>query len=260
MNMKNALKVFSSVLIVAALAVVSGCKKEEKTPSAPAPASAQVKKLVMATDATFPPYEYMKDSKIAGIDPEIVGEIAAKLGYVLEIKNMKFDDLIPAVQSRSADVAASGITMTADRRKLVNFTVPYVTASQVIIIPKDSTIKAPVELRGKRIGVQRRTMGDLYVREHIIEPERFENGNLAVEALRAGKLDAVVLDSEPARVHTLEHPDEIMILPIALTQEEYAFALNKDNTKLLKEFNDELIKMRASGRLQQIIDKYLKQK
>lgn len=255
MEWKKTMSTFVALAACGMLTMSVGCGKNEKTDVA-AP-SDNSKKLLMVTEATFPPYEYMENSKIVGIDPEIVGEIAKNLGYTLEIQDMKFDSVILAVQTGKADIAASGITVTADRKKQVNFTVPYVTAAQVIIIPKKSTIKTPDDLKGKRIGVQQGTTGDTYVKKYIGEPERYDNGALAVAALRAGKVDAVVLDSEPSKVHVSEYPNEIMLLPVALTQEEYAFALNKNNTKLLKGFNDELIKMRASGRLQQILDKYL---
>ena len=257
MEWKNTMRIFTAAVIVGSMLVfASGCRKKDRA----AVPSGESKKLVMVTEATFPPYEYMENSKIVGIDPEIVGEIARNLGYTLVIQDMKFDSVILAVQTGKAGIAASGITVTADRKKQVNFTVPYVTAAQVIIVPKKSSIKTPADLKGKRIGVQQGTTGDTYVRKHICEPERYDNGSLAVAALRAGKVDAVVLDSEPSKVHVLEYPNEIMLLPVALTQEEYAFALNKNNPKLLKAFNNELVRMRTSGRLQQILDKYLNKK
>jgi len=107
-----------------------------------------------------------------------------------------------------------------------------------------------------RIGVQQGTTGDTFVTQNLHEPLRYDNAGLAVAALLAGKLDAVVCDNEPAKVHVGKHP-EIYVLPVALTSEEYAFAIDKKNTELLKGFNEELLKMRKSGRLQAILDKYL---
>ena len=151
MEWKKTIRIFTAVAIVGSmLAFTSGCGKKDRA-SVPAGKS---KKLVMVTEATFPPYEYMENSKIVGIDPEIVGEIARNLGYTLVIQDMKFDSVILAVQTGKADIAASGITVTEDRKKQVNFTVPYVTAAQVIIVPKKSPIKTPEDLKGKRIGVQ----------------------------------------------------------------------------------------------------------
>lgn len=236
-----------SAMLLAVLLLPAGCGKAEK------------KTLRMATEATFPPYEYFEKGKIIGIDADIVREIATNLGYELEIVDMKFDSVILAVQTGKCDIAASGITVTEERKKQINFTVPYVTAAQVIVVPKKSALKSPADLKNKkiRLGVQQGTTGDTYVAKNLHEPQRFDNAGLAVAALSAGKLDAVVCDSEPAKVHVSKHP-ELQILPVALTSEEYAFALAKDKKELLNGFNQELVKMNASGRLQQILDRYLK--
>ena len=223
----------------------SGCGKSD------------AKKLVMATNATFPPYEYVKNSRIDGIDPCIIRTVCERLGYELEIRDMSFDSVIAAVQSGKADIAASGITVTAERKKQVNFTIPYVIAKQVIIVPKDSKITSSKDLKDKKIGVQHGTTGDLYVAEKIKEPERYSHGPLAVASLLAGKVDAVVVDSEPADVYVAQHKS-LHILNEPLTYEEYAFAISKKNVELLNKFNFELQKMKNSGELKQIIESYKK--
>ena len=209
----------------------------------------------MATNATFPPYEYLADHKIDGIDPKIVSTIAEALGYELEIQDMAFDSVIAAVQSGKADIAASGITVTEERKKQVFFTVPYVVAEQVIIVKKESKIKGSSDLKGLRIGVQHGTTGDTYVTKNIQEPERFNNGPLAVAALLADKIDAVVVDGEPAEVYIQQRPG-LKKLEQPLTFEEYAFAIGKHNPELLKKFNDQLMKLKASGKLDAIIQHY----
>ena len=232
-------------VITAMLLCLCGCEKVSRP------------KLVMVTNATFPPYEYVADSKIDGIDPEIVGRIADRLGYDLEIQDMNFDSVIAAVQSGKAHIAASGITVTEERKKQISFTDPYVIAEQVVIVPAHSKIKKISDLKGKRIGVQHGTTGDTYVTKHIQEPERYSHGPVAVAALSAGKLDVVVIDSEPAQVF-ITQKKSLKLLPEPLTYEEYAFAIGKHNVQLLKEFNAELKKMRDSGELQTIIDHYKK--
>ena len=231
--------------MMALTVLLGGCGKDSIKP-----------KLIMVTNAAFPPYEEVENGKIDGIDPAIVRVIAHRLGYDLEIQDMAFNSLIAAVQSGKADIAAAGITVTEDRKKKINFTLPYVTAQQVVIVPKDSAIKTAADMKGKRIGVQHGTTGDMCVTERFQEPDRFENGSLAVAALAAGKLDAVVLDNEPSRVHVAKHP-QLMILPEPIAIEEYAFALSKDNPELLKQFNAELRKMKKSGKLDAILNKYL---
>ena len=216
-----------------------GCGKAEKP------------KLVMATNATFPPYEYVSKTEIDGIDPAIVRKIADRLGYRLEIQDMSFDSVIAAVQSGKADIAASGITVTEERRKQVHFTDPYVIAKQVIIVRENSPITGVADLKNKRIGVQHGTTGDLYVTENIQEPERYAHGSVAVAALAAGKLDAVVVDSEPAGVYVGQRSN-LKILPEPLTYEEYAFAIGKHNKDLLLAFNAELTRMKETGELESI--------
>ena len=204
------------LLLTAAVCVLSGCGK------------APEKKLVVVTNAAFPPYEYVANRKIEGIDPHIIREIASRLGYTVEIQDMSFDSVIAAVQSGKADIAASGITVTEERKKQVAFTHPYVIAEQVIIVPKDSPIRRPADLKKKKIGVQHGTTGDMFVAKNICEPERYNNPAVAVASLLAGKLDAVVIDSEPAEVFIQQRP-ALKRLKEPLTAEEYAFAINKKN-------------------------------
>ncbi len=225
------------------LMMLCGCKEQKK------------QKLVMVTNAEFPPYEYIEGQKIVGIDPEIVGRIAERLGCELEIHNMNFDSVIAAVQSGKADIAASGLTVTDERKKQINFTVPYVIARQLVLVPETSPLEDYSQLRTMRIGVQHGTTGDLYVSKNIKEPERFTSAPVAVAALCAGKLDAVVIDSEPAQVFVMQQP-ELKIMPEPLTFEEYAFAINKKDRKLLSLFNAELEKMKASGELDNIIEHF----
>ena len=212
-------------------------------------------KRVMATNAEFPPYEYLVGEQIDGIDPAIVRLIAEKLDRDVKIDNMKFDSVIAAVQTGKADIAASGLTVTEDRKKQVLFTIPYIVAEQLIIVPENSPIKAKADLKGKRVGVQLGTTGDTYMTENIQQPERFDNGALAVSALVSGKLDAVVIDNEPAKVYVQKHPG-LIILSEPLTVEEYAFAFNKKDTELCAKFNAELQKLKESGELDEIIRSY----
>ena len=234
---------YFNLLILTVILLFTGCKDNAKP------------KLVMATNAEFPPYEYISGTKIDGIDPEIIRRIAEKLGYELDIQNMSFDSVITAVQSGKADIAASGITVTEERKKRVSFTLPYVIAEQLIIVPKKSEIQSSEDLKKVRVGVQHGTTGDLYISKNIKDPERFANAPVAIAALLAGKLDAVVIDSEPAHVFVRQRP-ELKLLPQPLTFEEYAFAINRKNSKLLNQFNAELAAMKKSGELEDIIAYY----
>jgi ABC-type amino acid transport substrate-binding protein len=125
----------------------------------------------VVTSANFPPYEYYARGSIVGIDIEIIREAFFRNGHDVIVEDMKFDSIIASIQTGKGAVAASGITVTEDRKKMVDFTIPYVSAKQVIIVPKNSPIKKAADLyNGKwRIGVQHGTTGDLYVKDNIQE-------------------------------------------------------------------------------------------
>ena len=215
--------------------------------------------LVMATNAEFPPYEYHDGGEIVGIDVEIAGAIAEKLGMTLEIEDIAFDSIIPEVVSGKADMGVAGMTVSEDRLKNVDFSDTYTTASQVIIVKNDSEIAGPDDLAGKYIGVQLGTTGDIYASDYEAEGstiERYNKGFEAIQALLQDKIDAVVIDLEPAKVFVAEN-EGIQILDEALTVEEYAIAIKKGNTELLEKINGALGELRDSGELQAIIDKYI---
>lgn len=232
------------LLILPVLLLLSACKDENRT------------ELVMATDATFPPYEYFSGDEIVGIDVDVVAEIARRNGMSSRVENMKFESVIAAVQAGKVSLAAAGITVSPDREQQVNFTQPYARAQQVIIVPANSELETSAHLAGRRIGVQSGTTGDLYVAEHIGEPERFANGALAVAALVAGKVDAVVLDNLPAEKHVARNA-QLRILPEPLTSEEYAIAVNKNQPQLLAMLNSTLAAMEQDGTLARIAESYL---
>ncbi len=215
--------------------------------------------LTMATNAEFPPYEYHDGGEIVGIDVEIAEAIAKKLGKTLEIEDIAFDSIIPEIDSGKADFGAAGMTVSEDRLKNVDFSDTYTTSSQVIIVKEGSEITGPDGLAGKSIGVQLGTTGDIYASDYESEGstiERYSKGFEAVQALLQDKLDAVVIDLEPAKVFVSEN-EGIVILEEALTVEEYAIAVKKGNTELLEQINGALAELKDSGELQAIIDKYI---
>lgn len=214
-------------------------------------------KLVMVTNAEFPPYEFHENNDIVGIDADIAKAIAEKLGMELEIQDMAFDSLIPAVQSGKADFTAAGMTVNEDRKKNVDFTDTYAEAAQVIIVKDGSEIATPDDLKGKKIGVQTGTTGDIYAEDiENGEIQRFNKGMEAVMALNQGKVDAVIIDREPAKVFVKENAG-LKILDEAFTEEEYAIAVKKGNTELLDKMNGAIKELKESGELQKIVDKYI---
>lgn len=219
--------------------------------------------LRMGTNATFPPYEYYEGDEVVGIDPEIAAAIAEKLGMTLEINDMDFDPAIAAAQTGQADIVMEGLTVTDDRKEKINFTDSYATGVQVVIVPEDSDIQSVEDLEGKLIGVQQGTTGDLYCSD---TPEnggfgeenvqKFTSGPVAVEALKNGQIDCVVIDNEPAKSYVSQN-EGLKILDTEYITEEYAIGISKDNPELLEQINAALQELKDDGTIQSIIDKYI---
>ena len=213
--------------------------------------------LVMATNAEFPPYEYREGDEIEGIDAEIAALIADKLGMELQIEDMAFDSVLAAVQSGKADIAMAGITVDPDREMIVSFTDTYAKATQMVIVKEDSEIASVDDLEGKTIGVQLGTTGDLYAEDvKDATVERYSKGFEAVQAMIQGKIDAVIIDGEPAKVF-VEQNEGIKLLDEAFTEEEYAIAIAKDNEELLEKVNTALNELKEEGAFQEVVDKYI---
>lgn len=223
-------------------------------------------KLTMATNATFPPYEYHDDDKIVGIDAEIAKAIADKLGLELVIEDVAFDSIIAGVQSGKYDIGCAGMTVTEDRLKSVNFSTSYATGIQSIIVKEGSEIKTIDDLiKGKyKVGVQSGTTGDIYMSDTdrgVGEDrvDRYNNGNDAVVALLAGKIDAICIDNEPAKAYVAANKG-LSILETPFTEEKYAIAVSKDNEELLTAINKALDELTADGTIAKIIEKYIPSK
>ena len=212
----------------AAAADTTAAAKEESTAAESTAAESKEAaggKLVMATNAEFPPYEFHDGDKIVGIDAEIAQAIADELGMELEIEDIAFDSIIPEIVSGKADMALAGMTVTEDRKASVDFSDTYATASQMIIVKEDS--------------------------------KRYNKGFEAVQALSQGKIDAVVIDGEPAKTFVSE-TEGLKILDEAFTVEEYAIAVKKGNTELLDKVNGALETLKDNGTLDEIVAKYIK--
>lgn len=234
---------------------------EEET-EAPAEDAAEAEEtaggtLVMGTNAEFPPYEYYEGQEVVGIDAEMAAAVAEKLGMELKIEDMAFDSLIPALSSGKVDIVAAGMTVTEDRLKNVNFSDSYATATQAIIVKEGSEIATADDLTGKKIGVQLGTTGDIYASDvEGATIEQYNKGMEAVMALSQDKLDAVIIDNEPAKVFVSE-VEGLQILDEAFVTEEYAIAIAKDNDELVEKVNAALAELTADGTLQTIVDKYI---
>lgn len=252
------LKKLVSVLLVAACVFsLAACGSKDDSKDSKESKKDSKDTLVMATNAEFPPYEFHEGDDVVGIDADIARAIGEEMGMEVKIEDMAFDSIIPAVTSGKVDFGAAGMTVTEDRKKNVDFTDTYATATQVIIVKEGSDIAGPDDLTGKKIGVQLGTTGDIYADDiEDAKVERYNKGFEAVQALTQDKIDAVVIDGEPAKEFVAE-ADGLKILDEAFTEEEYAIAVAKDNDDLLKKMNEALASLKESGKIDEIVAKYI---
>ena len=270
--------VMALLLLCGSIAMFASCDKNENT-------------LVMATNAAFPPYEFKDGDNFAGIDVEIAEKIAEKLGMTLEIQDVDFGAIIDGVATGKYDMGMAGITVTEERKQSVNFSITYATGIQVIIVNDGSEIASlddifvfddegnPTALKNDKVkvGVQQDTTGDIYSSSDVtgwgfndVEEDgttvtdrvvRFKTGAEAVEALKTGKVDMVIIDNEPAKsfvdanegIHILEGDNEYAV-------EDYAICVSKENTELLEKIDAALKELQDDGTIQAIVDKYINAK
>ncbi len=227
---------------------------------------AMAETLKMGTNATFPPYEFYDDEtgEIVGIDAEVAAAICEKLGYELEIVDMDFSAIIPAITTGKVDFGMAGMTVTEERLQSVDFTSSYATGIQSVIVPEDSAITSVDDLFAEganhKVGVQEGTTGDIYCSGDIEDAglgsiERYKNGTDAVLALTSGKVDCVVIDNEPAKNYVAAN-EGLTILDTSYAEEDYAIALAKDS-ELTEKINAALEELIADGTVKAIIDKYI---
>lgn len=216
-------------------------------------------KLIMSTNAAFPPYEMTTDSgEFEGIDIETAQAIADKLGLELQIDDMDFDAALLAVQQGKSDMVMAGVTVTDERQNVMDFTDSYATGIQSIIVKEDSDIASVDDLAGKKIGTQRGTTGYLYCSDDFGDENvvAYDDGLTAVQMLNNGQVDCVVIDNAPAKEFIAANPG-LKLLDTAYVEESYAIGVGKGNTELKDAINTALEELKADGTLQAIVDKYI---
>ena len=215
-------------------------------------------KLTMATNAAFPPYEMTTDAgDFEGIDIETAQAIADKLGLELQIDDMDFDAALLSVQQGKADIVMAGVTVTDERKAVMDFSDSYATGIQSIIVPEGSDIASPDDLAGKKIGTQRGTTGYIYCSDDFGDDAvvAYDDGLTAVQALNNGQVDAVVIDNAPATEYVAANPG-LVILDTSYAEEDYAIGMAKGSA-LEDAVNAALEELKADGTLQSIVDKYI---
>lgn len=241
--MKKIIALVLAVMMVVCCLAGCGSAKDDNT-------------LTMATNAEFPPFEYLEGEEIVGADVDIANAIAEKLGKTLEITNIDFDAALTGAATGKYDVAIAGVTATDERRQNMGFTDDYYTASQAIIVMADSAIKTAADLIGKTVSCQEGTTGEQYLLDNKYDVQSFKTGAEAISALTAGKVDAVVIDNAVAKALSSKQDGKTVVLDEALTEEAYAIVTKLGNDELIGEINKALAELKAEGKLAEIFEKY----
>ncbi|MDL2287112.1 basic amino acid ABC transporter substrate-binding protein [Eubacteriales bacterium OttesenSCG-928-G02] len=258
--MKKKILALICMVLITVPVLLTGCAKSDK--------------LTVATNAEFEPFETEKDGEIVGFDIDLINEIAKKLGMEVELKNMEFDGIVAAIQSKTYKVAISGMTATPKREKSVLFSIPYYTTTQVLITKKDDTIftgttkeEIDAQLVGKTIGVCSGFTGEAYVKgdEDMglagiadATTKVYDNISLAVTDLKNGNIDAIVMDKIVAKnaAEADVNKDAIVVKDITLTTENYAIAINKNDTALKEKIDKALQELIDSGKVEELYKKW----
>ncbi len=220
--------------------------------------------VVVGTESTFPPFEYIDKSsgEIVGFDIDLIKAIAADQGFEVEIKGLGFDGLIPALEAGNIDIAASGMTITEEREKKVSFSSPYINAGLALAVKaNDDVTKSVDDLQGKTVGVQIGTTGAIKAEELQAEGKigkivTFNTIDMAMLDLVNGGVEAVINDLPVTKVYVSKKPDDVKMVGSTLTSESYGFAMNKKNEELLSKVNKGLANLIESGEYDKIMAKY----
>ena len=254
----NAAKTTTAATEAPATTAAAETTAAETTAAAAELKTVEAGKLIMSTNAAFPPYEMVADDgSFEGIDVEVAGAIAGKLGLELVVDDMDFDAALLAVQQNKSDIVMAGVTVTEDRQLIMNFSDSYATGVQVVIVKEGSDVTLD-NLGEKMIGTQRGTTGYIYTSDDYGDDHvtAYDNGASAVQALQNGQVDCVVIDAAPAEAYVEANPG-LTILDTEYVTENYAIGVNKDNTALLDAINQALAELTADGTIQSIVDKYI---
>ncbi|WP_193088313.1 transporter substrate-binding domain-containing protein [Advenella sp. FME57] len=217
--------------------------------------------LRVVTDATFPPMEFFQDGKPTGFDIELMHALGKEMNRPIELTNIDFKGLIPAIVSGRADAAISGIYITPERKNVVDFTASYYAGGLVVLTKKDNNIKSIKDLDGKKVSVQVGTKSVNYLTEHLPNVKRVEveKNEEMFNLVKIGRADAAVTGRPAAKLYAQHNPDFI-VLDDQITTEEYGIAVSKSQPQVHDALNAALKKIRDNGTYQKIVDKWFEAK
>jgi polar amino acid transport system substrate-binding protein len=257
--MKKRTSFFSIVLtFVLAFTVLAGCSGNQSSASGGKP------KLVMGTSADYPPYEFHDtssgDDKIVGFDVDIANYIAKKLGFQLEIQDMDFNGLLPALQSKRIDFIMAGMTPTEERKKNADFSIIYYDAKNSIVSKAGSNLKKPEDLAGKKVGVQ---LGSIQEEEakkfaqkvkgmQIVQLNKI--GDL-IEEIKSGRIDAAIIEDTVAKGYVQSNPD-LQYSTIETEGSNGSAVAFPKGSKYVEQFNKVIKEMQENGEMKKLIKKW----
>ena len=234
-------KIMIAAVTILSLLMLFYCAKKEES----------AKVYVFATDATWPPLEYIDESgNLTGFEVELVPMIGEKVGVKMEAKNIPWDTIFAGLANGQYDGVASGVSVTEDRKKTMDFSTPILQAGQVMIVRNDSKVKGAEDMKGLRVGVQIGTTGDLVLDDYDVTRKQYDDIGLAIQDMLNGNLDACVCDSLIASDYVLANENYKNRLKVAgepFTEEDIAIAVKKGNSELLGLVNKGLEMMKADG-------------
>lgn len=215
-------------------------------------------KLTVCTNPPYAPFEYEENGKIVGLDADIAAAIASDLGVEAEMFTTSFEGIQSgvALSSKQCDIALSGITITDERKTVMNFTDSYVDDNLAILVPAGSDIKSDADLSGRNIGVQQATSGEKYAQDAGANTVQYEDNGLLLQAVQTGQVDAIV-GNITVLSEMLTSDSSLSVVQEIETGEQIAGAVATENTALLDSANATLKKMEEDGRMADLREKYL---
>jgi ABC-type amino acid transport substrate-binding protein len=249
-------------LVLAAMALVTGCDSEEPAPPEPEDGvtltTIEEGKLLMGSDTTYPPFESIEDGEAVGFDIDIAEEIASRLGLELQVETVAWEGIIPGLKTDNYDIIMSAMTITDERKEEIDFCDPYIDSNQSICVRSDNEdIKSPEDLVGKIVGVQVETTGQYTAEEieGIAEIVKFETILLAFEDLELGRIDAIMNDY-PVNAYLSNIRGETKVVDTIQTDESYGIGVKMGNDQLREAINDVLQEMMDDGTYDEIFEKW----
>lgn len=262
-------KVISIILMVTIVfSLFTGCSSSNNENQTSVKEKDGDNTLVMFTNAEFAPFEYFEGENIVGVDVDIANEVAKDLGKELKVEHIDFSSIVPAVLNGKADFGAAGMTITPARMEEVDFSIPYIESIQHIVYKNGEELKSMEDLKGKKIGVQLGTTGDLAITDAInledgvlkdsgAEVKTYKNALEASQDLLIGRLDAVVIDKLTAE-QIIKNNDDLKTEILGDISESYGICVKKGNTELLDSINKTLERLIKEGKIKEFIENHSK--